>query len=38
MRILFSDEIFDSNGMYNSQNNIIWAVNRTEADDKGGIK
>ncbi|CAF1315268.1 unnamed protein product [Rotaria sp. Silwood1] len=39
MRILFSDEkMFDLDGMYNSQNDIIWAVNRAEADDKGGIK
>ena len=38
MRILFSDEMFDLNGMYNSQSDIILAVNRAEADDKGGIK
>ncbi|CAF3539672.1 unnamed protein product [Rotaria socialis] len=39
MRILFSDEkIFDLDGMYNSQNQRIWAVSRDEADEKGGIK
>ncbi|CAF1367538.1 unnamed protein product [Rotaria magnacalcarata] len=39
MRILFSDEkIFDLDGMYNSQNQRIWAASRDEADEKGGIK
>ena len=39
MRFLSSDEkMFDLNGMHNLQNDIIWAVNRVEADDKGGIK
>ena len=39
MRILFSDEkIFDLDGMYNSQNQRIWASSRDEADEKGGIK
>ena len=38
MRILFSDEMIDLNEMYNSQNYILWVVNRTEADDKGSIK
>ena len=38
LRILFSDEKqFDINGVYNSQNDRIWAVNRAEADAKGGI-
>jgi len=38
-RILFSDEkIFDLDGMYNSQNQRIWAASRDEADEKGGIK
>ena len=35
MRILFSDEkMFDIDGIYNSQNDRIWAVNRAEADKK----
>ena len=39
MRILFSDEkIFHLHGMYNSQNQRIWASSRDEADEKGGIK
>jgi hypothetical protein len=39
MRILFSDEnIFDLDGMYNSENERIWAVSRDEADKIGGIK
>ena len=38
MKILFSDEkLFDIDGIYNSQNDRIWAVNRAEADIKGGI-
>ena len=33
LRILFSDEkMFDLDGMYNAQNDRIWAVNRQEAD------
>ncbi|CAF0941470.1 unnamed protein product [Didymodactylos carnosus] len=36
---LFSDEkIFDLNGMYNAQNDRVWAINRQEADKKGGVK
>ncbi|CAF4821128.1 unnamed protein product, partial [Rotaria sp. Silwood2] len=39
MKILFSDEkMFDIDGVYNSQNDRIWAVNRSEADTKGGIR
>ena len=39
MRILFSnEEMCDLNGIYNSQNDIIWAINRAEVDDKGDIK
>jgi hypothetical protein len=35
LRILFSDEkMFDLDGMYNAQNDRVWAVNRTEADKK----
>lgn len=39
MCILFSDEkMFDLDGIYNSQNQRIWAANRGQADEKGGIK
>ncbi|CAM4784202.1 unnamed protein product [Rotaria magnacalcarata] len=41
MRILFSDEkFFDIDGVYNSQNDRVWAVDRADADaDKnGGMK
>ena len=39
MRILFSDEKwFDIDGIYNSHNDRVWAVDRAEADKKGGIK
>ena len=32
------EKIFDLDGMYNSQNQRIWASSRDEADEKGGIK
>ena len=39
LKILFSEEkMFDLDGMYNAQNDRIWAVNRVEADKKGGVK
>jgi len=39
MKILFSDEkMFDLDGIYNSQNDRIWAVDRADADKKGGVK
>ena len=39
MKILFSDEkLLDIDGIYNSQNNRIWAVGRVEADKRGGVK
>ena len=39
MKILFSDEkMFDIDGVYNSQNDRIWAVNRADADIRGGIR
>ena len=39
MRILFSNEkFFDINGVYNSQNDRVWAVDRADADEKGGIQ
>ncbi|CAF1183602.1 unnamed protein product [Rotaria magnacalcarata] len=38
MKTLFSDEMFDIDGIYNSQNDRIWAVNRLAADTNGGIR
>ena len=39
MRIHFSDEkMFDLDGIYNSQNDRIWTVNREEANRRGGKK
>ena len=39
MRIPFSDEkMFDLDGIYNSENNRIWAVNREEANRRSGKK
>ena len=39
MKVLFSDEkLFDIDGVYNSQNDKVWAVTRGEADKQGGIK
>ena len=39
IRILFSDEkFFDIDGVYNSQNDRVWAVDRADVDKKGGIK
>ena len=39
MTFLFSDEkMFDIDGVYNSQNERIWAPSRADADAKGGIK
>ena len=39
LRILFSNEkMFDLDGMYNAQNDRIWAVNREEADKRGGVQ
>ena len=37
-KILFSDEkYFDIDGIYNKQNDRIYAATREEADNKGGI-
>ena len=37
--LLFSDKkMFDIDGVYNAQNDRIWAVNRTAADKNGGIQ
>ncbi|CAM4816947.1 unnamed protein product [Rotaria magnacalcarata] len=37
-RWLFSDEkYFDLNGVYNNQNDRIWAISREEADKRGAI-
>lgn len=39
MKILFSDKkFFDIDGVYNSQNDRVWAVDRADADEKGGIQ
>ena len=39
IKILFSDEKkFDIDGVCNAQNNRMWAVDRDEADKKGGRK
>lgn len=39
MRILFSDEkMFDIDGVYNSQNDRVWAPSRTAANELGGIR
>ena len=39
MRILFSDEkMFNLDGIYNSENDRIWAVNREEANRRDGKK
>lgn len=39
MRILFSDEkMFDIDGLYNAQNDRVWAPNRAAANESGGIK
>ena len=39
MPILFSDEkLFDINGVYNVQNDGVWAPSRVEANECGGIK
>ena len=39
MRLLFSHEkMFDLDGIYNSENDRIWAVNREEANRRGGKK
>ena len=38
MKILFSDEkLFHIDGIYNFQNDRIWAVSRVEADKRGGV-
>ena len=39
MNILFSEEkIFDIDGVYDSQSDRIWVINRTAGDNKGGIR
>ena len=39
MPILFSDEkLFDIDGVYNVENDRIWAPSRVEANECGGIK
>ena len=36
--MFFNEKIFDIDGIYNSQNNRIWAINRSAADNKDGIR
>ena len=39
MKILFPDEKYlDIDGVYNSQNDRVWAANRVDADEKGALK
>ena len=39
MKILFLDEnYFDIDGVYDSQNDRVWAVNRADADEKDEVK
>lgn len=39
LKFLFSDEkMFDLDGMYNAQNDRVWAVDRVQADKNGGVK
>ena len=39
MKILFSNEkMFDIDGIYNSQNDRVWAASRVDANTKGGIQ
>ena len=39
MRILFSDEkMFDISGIYNAQNDCIWAPSRTAVNRRGGVR
>ena len=39
MNVLFSDEkLFYIDGIYNSQNDRVWAMSRSEADKNGAVK
>ena len=39
IKILCPDQkYFDINGVYNSQNDRVWAVNCADADEKGSVK
>ncbi|CAF1073942.1 unnamed protein product [Rotaria magnacalcarata] len=39
LKILFSDEkMFDIDGVYNTQNDRVWAVDRADADKNGGTQ
>ena len=39
LKILFSDEkMFDIDGVYNPQNDRVWAVHRADANKNGGIQ
>ena len=38
MQILFSDEkLFDMDGVYNVENDRVWALSRAEANKNGGV-
>ena len=38
LRILFSDEkFFDIDGVYNSENEGMWAINRADTDGRGDV-
>ena len=39
LKILFSDEkMFDIDGVYNTQNDRVWPVDRADANKNGGIQ
>ena len=38
MKILFWDDFFDIDGVYNSQNDRVWVVSRVDTDEKGSIQ
>ncbi|CAF1934896.1 unnamed protein product [Rotaria magnacalcarata] len=37
-KVMIRKKIFDLNGMYNTQNDRVWTINREEADKNGGVK
>jgi hypothetical protein len=38
MQVLFSDEkSFDIDGVYNSQNDRVWPIDRADANEKGAV-
>ena len=39
MKILFSDDKYvDIDGVYNSQNDRVWALDHADAEEKDGVK